>query len=67
MAVRIPFDAVAAMRLRAGMAMQVDVSEGRLILRPEHYIPLEVLLEEVTDENRQPEVEWGPAHGREEW
>ena len=65
---RIPKAFAAETAIEDGAAVDLSVSEGRLIIRPVHQrFELEALLEEVTDENLHAEGSTGPAQGGETW
>ena len=68
LAVRIPRAAAEQARLREGDSVLIEVSEGRIGLRPVTGIPtLEELVAQITPENRRGEIAWGPDVGKEIW
>ena len=68
LAVRIPEGVAEQARLHEGDSVLIEVSEGRIKLRPVTGIPtLEELVAQITPENRHGEIDWGPAVGKEIW
>ena len=64
--VRIPMGVAERARLHEGDSVLIEVSEGRVKLRPVTGIPtLEELVEQITPKNRHGEIDWGPAVGKE--
>jgi antitoxin MazE len=68
LAVRIPGVYAKDLGLREGMDLEVSVSGGGLLLRPnKDEYSLEELVAQITPENLHEETDWGPAVGRETW
>ena len=67
LAVRIPKSFAAEAGLRENSAVDLSVSEGRLVVQPsaEEPLSLDALLRGVTDENLHGEWDTGPSVGRE--
>ncbi len=67
LAVRIPGVYVKKLGLKQGMALDISIT-ARIILRPRRQeYSLDELVSRITEENRHPETEWGPARKREVW
>jgi antitoxin MazE len=68
LAVRLPGAYAKDLGLTEGMAMEVSVQNGGLLLRPckKHY-SVDELVRRITPENLHEETDWGPAIGRESW
>lgn len=66
---RIPKSFATETGLRENTAVDLSVTEGKLVvqLRSEEPLSLDRLLAEVTDENLHGEWDTGPAVGREIW
>jgi len=69
LALRIPRSFAAEIGLAENLAVDMSVTEGRLVVRPSTGEPLCLadLLRGVTDGNRHGEWETGPVTGREVW
>lgn len=68
MAVRIPKAVAKQARLHEGDTVSIEVTGGRVELRPAERIPtLEELVAQITSENPHGEIDWGPAVGEEIW
>ena len=69
LAVRIPKPVAVELGIRRGTAVELDVSEGRIVVRPvrRRAPKLQELLAKVTDENLHSEVDFGDAKGGEAW
>ncbi len=69
LAVRIPKSFAAEIGLAEDLAVDISVSEGRLVVQPQSEEPLRLddLLRGITAENRHGEWETGPPVGREVW
>ncbi len=69
LALRIPKSIAAEARLEPDMAVEVTVSDGKLIVAPldEPELTLEEMLDGISDENRHREVGTGKAVGNEAW
>ena len=69
LALRIPKAFAAEIGLAENLAVDISVSEGRLVVQPQAEEPLCLadLLRGVTAENRHGEWDTGPAVGREIW
>jgi antitoxin MazE len=68
LAVRIPGNCAKDLGLTEGMALEVSVVEGGILLRPRaKSFTLEELVSGVTPENVHGETDWGPPAGRESW
>ena len=69
LALRIPRSLASDSRIRRGSVVEVSVVKGRLVVTsvPERTYRLEDLVAGITRKNRHPEVDRGPAVGREEW
>jgi len=69
LALRIPSSMAKDIQLRPGSAVELDVEEGRLIIKPakKRKPALAQLLKGVTKDNRHSEQDWGAPVGREAW
>jgi antitoxin MazE len=69
LALRIPKSFAEEVGLAENLPVDLSVTEGRLVVRPEpeHSPRLEELLRGVTAENLHGEWETGPAVGKEVW
>jgi antitoxin MazE len=67
LAIRIPRAFVREARLDEGMAVELSVEEGRLIVTPRRRYSLDQLVAGITDENRHAETDWGEPVGNEAW
>jgi len=70
LAVRIPKAVAEKARLQEGDAVEIKADKGRIELRRADSVPtLEELVAQITPQNRNPEIDWGPDIGREkiEW
>ena len=68
LAVRIPRDCAAELGLSEGTAVELTVSDRRLVLAPaRRKYTLEELVDAITPENRHEETDWGAAAGKEVW
>jgi antitoxin MazE len=68
LAVRIPKQLAEQTNITEGSEVELGVTEGAVILRPEGpRYTLEELLEQVTPENRHDEIAWGEPPGKEVW
>ena len=79
LAIRIPSGVAKDAHLREGTAVDVSGDEAQIVLRrsvtslsgtlrgrkPKY--TLDELLAQVTDENRQELIDWGPPRGKEVW
>jgi antitoxin MazE len=68
-AVRIPSKVFEAAKLSLDQAVDVIVENGCVVLKPivNHHYDLDALLEGITPENRQDEIDSGSPVGREVW
>jgi antitoxin MazE len=66
LAVRIPKALAKNIDVRNGSAVDIDTSEGQIIIRPIKRYDLSVMLAAVTKENLHQEVDTGAPVGREE-
>lgn len=70
LAVRIPKTVAEQARMREGASIVIEAVEGRIEVRPAEEIPtLEALVAQITLQNRNAEIEWGPDREEEivEW
>jgi len=70
LAVRIPKAVAERARLQEGDPILIEALDGRVELRAAERIPtLEELVAQITPENRDEEMDWGPDVGKEivEW
>lgn len=68
LALRLPRGAVQDANLVEGSEVDVRVEGDRIIVTPTRpKYTLDQLLEQIGDEARRTEVEWGPPAGRETW
>ncbi len=69
LAVRIPKAFAADLGLAQDSAVELDLEDGCLVVRPSTEVryDLHELLEQVTKENVHTESDFGPSVGREEW
>ncbi len=69
LAVRLPRNILDAAKLKEGDMLEMQVREdGTLLIKPA--IPkysLNELIAGMTEDNRQPETDWGPPRGNEAW
>ena len=66
---RIPKSFAAEIGLAENLAVDMSVTEGRLVVQPqvEESLQLEDLLRDITEENLHGPWETGPAIGKEVW
>ncbi len=68
LALRVPSAFAREAQLEEGMAVEVTVSDGRLIITPvRRGDDLETLVSRITPENRHDETDWGEPVGAEAW
>jgi antitoxin MazE len=69
LALRIPRTVAAEVAVAEGQALDLQVSQGRIVLAPvtKKRYELEDLISGMTAKNRHTEVETGTARGREIW
>lgn len=69
LALRIPKSFAAEAGLRENLAVDLSVTEGKLVVQPhsEESLSLDDLLRRVTKENLHDEWDTGPAVGKEIW
>jgi antitoxin MazE len=68
LAIRIPAAFAEETQLQDGVAVDVSVEDGRLVIvaaRPRYQ--LDTLLSGITDDNLHGETDWGSAEGDEAW
>lgn len=68
--VRIPRSIAKDLNLKDGTELDMEESDGTIVLRPVNAMPrytLDDLLARVTPENIHPETDWGAPQGKEEW
>lgn len=67
--IRIPKPFAQEAGLGENHEIEIRLVDGKLVLEPviQQVYTLEELLAGVTDENLHPEIDFGPAVGREEW
>ena len=67
MAVRIPKAFASDLGIGRNTPVELSMEDGALVLRPalENPFSLDSLLEQVTDENIHPVVDWGAPAGKE--
>ena len=66
LAVRIPKAIVEQWGVSEGSAIEMDASDGQVVMRKRKY-DLDDLLARVTPDNLHPEQDLGEAEGNEEW
>lgn len=64
---RIPKAYATELGVRPGSEMGVNLEAGTLLARPAAALDLNVLLADITAENRHAECDWGAASGVEAW
>jgi antitoxin MazE len=66
---RVPKPMLEQLGLAEGSQVEIKVEAGRLVVEPARRgrMTMAELLEGFTPEDRQSEVDWGPAAGREAW
>lgn len=68
LAIRIPASFSREVRIEAGDAVELQVEDGHLVVKPvRKTYTLEQLLAGVTDENLHEETDWGQPMGNEAW
>jgi antitoxin MazE len=69
LALRIPKAFAQQTRIRKGSSVSLTLEKGRVILKPMkgRKYTLRELVSKITPRNRQPEMDWGPAQGKEIW
>jgi len=69
LALRIPKSFAAEIGLSEDISVDLSITEGRLVIRPQSQeaLRLEDLLRGITDENLHGEWQTGPAVGKEIW
>ena len=67
LALRIPKDIVNTLDIDNNSLMELDVSNGTLILKPKKNNLLETLVSQINSENLHKEVDTGRSVGNEEW
>ncbi len=67
LAVRIPAAYAKSLKFVAGMAVEIVIVDGGLLLKPPPKYSLDELVAGITPENRHEETDWGPAQGGEGW
>ena len=67
LAVRLPRAAAEKAGVTEGSTVELEASEGKIVVRPVHHYRLRDLLAKVTRSNVHEEVPTGPRVGREEW
>ncbi len=68
LAIRIPASFSREARIEAGDAVEIQVVNGALLIKPVGAtFTLDELLDGITDGNLHAETEWGPAVGDETW
>ena len=68
MGVRIPRPLAEAARLRSGDPVALELEDGAIVIRPARGKPrLKDLVDAITTENQQPEIDWGQPRGKEQW
>ncbi len=68
LAVRIPRSLAIEAHFERDTAVEVTLRDGELVVSPtEASYSLKDLLDQVTDENKHSEVDYGPAIGAEVW
>ena len=68
LAVRIPAAHAKELGLAENTKAELSVQNGKLVLTPLDAVPsfdLDALIAQITDQNRHPEIETGPAIGEE--
>lgn len=72
LALRVPSAFAKELGARQGQTAEMTLEDGALVIklanpkRRRRY-SLEKLVEQITPENRHPEVDWGPSVGNEAW
>ena len=68
LALRLPKTLAQQIKVSEGQAVELKVTDDRLIVRAARRRPtLDELLAKVTPENIHPETNWGPPQGKEVW
>jgi len=68
LAVRLPRHAVEGANLQEGSAVEVEVKEGTVVVRPvRKRFKLAELLAQMEPKHEHKETDWGPAQGEEAW
>jgi antitoxin MazE len=69
LALCIPGALAKNLHLHDGSAVEISVSDGKLILKPlrRRKHALAQLLKGITKDNQHPEIDWGALVGREIW
>ena len=68
LALRIPKSFAIETQIEQDTLVDVSLEDGKLIVSPiAPAYTLEALLEQVTEENRHAEIDWGPNVGGEAW
>ena len=68
LAIRIPASFSREVRIEAGDAVELQVEDGQLVVKPvRKTYTLDQLLAGVTDENLHEETDWGQPMGNEAW
>lgn len=65
--VAVPQLVASAANLDETTDIDVTARGEDVVISPRKKPTLEELVEKITDENRHPETDWGPAVGREVW
>ena len=67
LAIRIPKAAADTLQLQADSEVELTVSDGMLLIKPQPQESLDSLLARVTPANLHAEVTSGPPRGQETW
>jgi len=67
LALRIPKPFADEVGLEEDALVELTVVDGALVVAPALELSLDKLLEQVTEENLHPEIDSGPAVGKEAW
>ncbi|MFK5976723.1 MAG: AbrB/MazE/SpoVT family DNA-binding domain-containing protein [Sulfurovum sp.] len=67
LALRIPKDIANTLLVENNSLMELDVSNGTLIVKPKTNHLLETLVSQINNENLHKEIDTGGSVGNEEW
>jgi antitoxin MazE len=67
LAIRIPKPFASQLQLEAETPVELEVDDGRLVVRAANAPTLEELVAQITPENVHGETDWGGPVGKEVW